>query len=289
MTVGEWLAKGEGYLASRAVPEPAPNAQFLMAEALGLGRGEALRRGREVLQDKPARHYWNLVLERGRRVPLAYVVGWQSFMGLRLEVREDVLIPRPETEELVAEAARLLDAVPRRPRHVLEIGTGTGCIAIALASRFADVSVVATELSPRALALALRNAETHGVSRRIRLVREDLFKPGAGPKGWAELVISNPPYVSTGDLAGLEPEVLAEPRLALDGGQDGLDALRAIIATAPGHLKPGGLLVLEIGSGQGPAVRGLLERAGLGDIAVRKDFAGHDRVALGRRKTAGMG
>jgi release factor glutamine methyltransferase len=130
------------------------------------------------------------------------------------------------------------------------------------------------------LALARKNAEAHGVSSRIRFINEDLFKPSARSRGWADLMVSNPPYIPSAEIARLEPEVRQEPRLALDGGADGLDAIRAIAGDAPRHLKPGGVLVMEIGAEQGPSVRELLERTGGKDVAIRKDFQGLDRIAV---------
>ena len=165
---------------------------------------------------------------------------------------------------------------------ILEIGTGSGCVAIALARNIPSAAVYATDISPAALALALKNAEAHGVSRRIRFINEDLFKPAARASGWADLVVSNPPYIPSPDIDGLEPEVLREPRLALDGGRDGLEAIRAIVSGAPRHLRRGGLLLLEIGAGQGPAVLEIFQQAGGRDAEIRKDMQGLDRIAAAR-------
>ncbi len=224
---------------------------------------------------------WDIVKKRGRRLPLAYVLGSQPFMGLDIEVTTDVLVPRPETEEVVEEAARLLHSAGKKAPHILEIGTGAGCVSVALAKSFPDAIVFATDISAAALGLALRNAEKHGCAERIRFVQEDLHRPEAGRSGWADLVISNPPYIPSGIVPTLEPEVLNEPRLALDGGPDGLGALRAIIAEAPRHLKPGALLVLEIGFDQGPAGAAPLKARGFKETAVRPDAQGHERIAVG--------
>ena len=277
-----WLSEAVAFLEARGVPEAAANAEFIMAAVLKTNRNDVRLGSSHPLDEKQGFHFWNLVKERGERVPLAYVLESQDFMGLDIAVTREVLVPRPETEELVAEAQARLKLLARPNPVVLEIGTGTGCVAIALAKSVPGAMVYATEISPAALALAQKNAETHGVSRRIRFLNEDLFKPSSMAAGWADVVVSNPPYIPSGEIAGLEPEVLKEPRLALDGGKDGLDAVRAIAADAPRHIRKGGWLVLEIGSGQGAAVRELLEQAGGGAVEVRKDLQGLDRIALAR-------
>lgn len=282
MTSAEWLRKAEEFLDERGVPEARASAEFLMAEALGAGRGAALAQPGRALDAKQAFHFWDMIKERGRRVPLAYILGWQPFLSLRIEVNRDGLIPRPETEELVLECERLVKAGGSPAPKILEFGTGTGCVAIALAQLLPNATVFATDISDKALKLAEKNAIAHHCARRIRFVREDLFSDKTGLRGWADLVVSNPPYIPTKDLDRLEPEVKMEPRLALDGGKDGLDAIRAVVAGAPKQLKPGGWLALEIGAKQGPAVAKLLHAAGLQGVLVKKDAQGLDRVALGR-------
>lgn len=282
MTTGAWLAKGQAYLVSRGVSEAEANAEFMMGHVLRATRPELRLQLGRVLTEKQGRHFWNLVLERGRRLPLAYVLGTQPFLGLEIKVNASVLVPRPETEELVSEAARLLKARENEPLQILEIGTGTGCISIALAALLPKAMIHATDISPAALKLAFENAQTHHQERKIRFVQEDLYEPGLQSKGWADLVISNPPYIPSAEIDRLEPEVLQEPRLALDGGRDGLAAIRAIAAEAPRHLRPGGWFVLEIGHDQRGAVLALLSGAGFREGMVKTDAQGHDRIALAR-------
>lgn len=277
-----WLSEAVAFLEERGVPEALANAEFIMAAVLKTGRNEVRLGASQPLNEKQGFHFWELVKERGERSPLAYVLESQNFMGLDIAVTREVLVPRPETEELVAEAQKRLRSLGRPNPVVLEIGTGTGCVAIALAKSIPGAMVYATEISPAALALAQKNAEALGVSRQIRFLKEDLFKPSAKGSGWADLVVSNPPYIPSGEIPGLEPEVLKEPRLALDGGKDGLDAIRAIAADAPRHIKKDGFLLLEIGAAQGPAVRDILEKAGGREVEVRKDLQGLDRIAAAR-------
>lgn len=278
----EWLEKAESYLIDRGVPEPRASAEFLMAEMLGVGRATALAQGDRKLNEKQAFNFWDWIKERGKRMPLGYVIGHQPFLGLKIEVTRDSLIPRPETEELVLECERLVKASGAAAPKILEVGTGTGCVAIALAQLLPSATVFATDLSDKALALALKNAIAHHVSNRIRFVREDLFSDRVGPRGWADLFVSNPPYIPSKEVDRLEPEVRHEPRMALDGGKDGLDALRAIIAAAPKMLKTDGYIALEIGSAQGAAVSKLLNNAGFAGILVKKDAQGHDRIVVGK-------
>ncbi len=281
MNVAEALKKGEAYLTDRGVPEPKANAEFLMAEMLGVGRLTAVTQGTRELTAKEGHQFLDWLKWRGKRIPIAYILGHQPFLGIKIEVTRDSLVPRPETEELVIECERLVKASGAASPKILEIGTGTGCIAIALAQLLPSATIFATDLSKQALDLAQKNAITHHVGNRIRFVREDLFSDKQGLRGWADLMVSNPPYIPTKDLDGLEPEVLKEPRMALDGGKDGLDAIRAITAMAPKMLKPGGVLAMEIGSKQGPAVTKLFAAAGLKSIVIKKDAQGLERFAIG--------
>ena len=281
MTVSEWLKKAEDYLEDRGVPEGRASAEFLMAEMLGVGRLTAVTQGTRELTVKETHQYWDWIKWRGKRFPVAYILGHQPFLGIKIDVTRDSLVPRPETEELVIECERLVKLSKVAAPKILEIGTGTGCIAIALAQLLPSATIFATDLSNSALELAQKNAIAHHVGNRIRFVREDLFSDKQGLRGWADLMVTNPPYIPTKELDGLEPEVLKEPRMALDGGKDGLDAIRAITAMAPKMLKPGAILAMEIGAKQGAAVTKLFAAAGLQGAHVKKDAQGLDRFAIG--------
>ena len=285
-SVRDLLLEAERFLGERDVPEAGVNAEFLMAAVLETGRGEVMLRGTQSLAEDQRRRFQSFLLERSRRIPLAYILGNQNFLGLELEVTSDVLVPRPETEQVVEAAVTLGRGLQResgKGLRILDIGTGSGCIAIALASRLSDSFVVALDSSRKALAIAAKNAKRHGLEQRMRFVHADIFKPGPGVSAsWADLVVSNAPYIPSARIAHLAPEVLQEPHLALDGGEDGLDVIRAIVADAPRVLRPGGWLVLEMDEGQGAKVRRLLERHGFSGIEIRRDFGGYERIALGR-------
>ena len=214
----------------------------------------------------------------GRSV--AHVTGRQAFWGRDFAVTLDTLVPRPESETLVE--AALAEPFAR----VLDLGTGTGCLAVTLLAERPGAAGVATDLSDAALAVAARNARTHGVSGRLHLLRSDWWE---GVEGTFDLVVSNPPYIAEGEMASLAPEVRAEPRMALTPGGDGLGAYRAIVGGLVCHLAPGGRVLLEIGIGQGAAVTALLRAAGLDAVALSPDMDGKDRVAQGRAPARSSG
>jgi release factor glutamine methyltransferase len=194
-----------------------------------------------------------------------------------------VLIPRPETELLVEAALRVLpkDA----PSQALDVCTGSGCIAISLAAERPQASLLATDVSPGACALAKENAEALGVAERVTILQGSLFEPVPADARFA-LIVSNPPYIDSGEIPGLSAEVRREPHLALDGGPDGLALIRRVVEGARRFLIPGGLLAMEIGETQGAAVRELLQRAGYVDARVEKDLERRDRLAFGTQPAA---
>ena len=214
----------------------------------------------------------------GRSV--AHVTGRAAFWGRDFLVTDDTLAPRPETETLVE--AALAEPFAR----VLDLGTGTGCLAVTLLAERPRATGVATDLSEAALAVAARNAEAHGVAARLELRRADWWE---GVEGRFDLIVSNPPYVAEEEMAGLAPEVRAEPRMALTPGGDGLGAHRAIASGLARHLAPGGRVLLELGAGQGDAVAGLLRGAGLDGVALSPDMDDRDRVAGATAPVLGHG
>jgi len=210
-------------------------------------------------------------------VPLAYLTGEREFWSLRLAVDDRVLIPRPETEALVEEALRLLPPAPR----VADIGTGSGAIAVAVATERPDAAVWATDLSAGALEVARANARAHGVEGRVRFAQGDLAEPLAALAGTLDAVLANLPYVPAAEVDGLAPEVRDhEPRLALDGGGDGLRVVARLLGEAPALLRPGGRLLLEVGAGQAAAVRELAGQGAWAVVGTRRDLAGIERVVV---------
>jgi release factor glutamine methyltransferase len=254
-------------------------AEVLLAYILGTSRAVLIAHPERPLTPAQLDRYQALVRRRAADYPLPYLIGRLEFYGLEFEVTPEVLIPRPETETLVELA------LARRPRSAVDVGTGSGCIAVSLAVHLPEATIYATEISPAALAVARRNAERHGVAERVRLLAGDLLSPCPGP---VDLIVSNPPYVATGEWASLPASVRDyEPSLALDGGPDGLDVVRRLLAQAPAVLagplsaegRPGGALLIEIGAGQGEAAANLARTFfPQATLRVLPDLAGRDRV-----------
>jgi release factor glutamine methyltransferase len=255
-------------------------AEVLLAHALGSDRAHVLASLSQAVPSDVVESFESLLNRRLAREPLAYIVGVREFFGLELECAPGALIPRPETEMLVEIA---LEELSQRDRAlaVADIGTGTGAVAVAIARSSGGSNVVATEASQRALPIARRNAEHHGVAGSVHLVLCDLLR---GLRTF-DVIVANLPYVADVEWDGLSPEIREhEPREALAGGADGTDVLRAMLTQAPEHLASGGLLVLEIGATQGAAMRDAASCA-FPDarVSVIKDFAGLDRVVVVRR------
>ncbi len=265
------------YFAARGIDAPRLDAELLLAETLGLNRVGLYLNFERPLQAEELAAYREQVRRRAAREPLAYILGRSEFWSRPLKVTPAVLIPRPDTELLVELA---LQRLPEGSR-VLDVGTGSGALAIALTAERPDLRVSAIDISPEALAIAAENAAANGVGERVECLAGDLNRLPAGP--W-ELMVSNPPYIPAGELATLMPEVRDyEPHLALDGGADGLDAYRSLAGQAGALLAPGGWLLVEVGAGQAPAVRELFAAAGLQELLVACDLAGIERVVGGRR------
>jgi release factor glutamine methyltransferase len=250
---------------------PLLEAEMLLAHVLNGSRTSLLAHPERTLTTNQLTDYKSLIRRRAANYPLPYLIGQVEFYGLDFVVTPEVLIPRPETEILVDLA------LTRRPMTVVDVGTGSGCIAVALAVHLPQVTVCAIDLSPAALAVARRNVERHSVADRVQLIAGDVLSPRPGA---VDLIVSNPPYVSTGDCAALPVSVRDhEPRLALDGGPDGLGIVRQLLVQAPAVLEPGGAILVEIGVNQGELAR-RLARTYFPQAAVRvhPDLAGRDRV-----------
>jgi len=276
----DWTAR---FFESKGIDTARLDAELLLAHALGCRRIELYARYDEVPDGEPLARFRDAVRRRSQRVPAKYLTGETEFYSLALAVGPAVLIPRPETEFLVEQA---LKALPKdEERRVADLGTGSGAIAIAVAKHRPEASLVATDASPEALDVARANAQRHGVGDRIEFRRGSWFEALAAGMVF-DAIVSNPPYVATADLARAMPEVRDhEPRAALDGGPDGLDALRTLAAGAPAWLKPGGWLIVEVGAGQAEAVTELAEGTGRYEtIGVVPDFAGIDRVVSMRKR-----
>lgn len=253
-------------------------AQLLLAHVLGCSRVQLYTGFDKPLAEPELAAYRALIKRRLGGESVSYLLGEQEFWGLPFHVSEHVLVPRPDTETLI-EVARELRTERAAPCRILDLCTGSGAIAIALAKELPAATVVATEVSPDAAAIAVKNAARNGVADRVDIRVGDLFAPVAGER--FDLVVSNPPYIASAVIPTLSPEVRREPQLALDGGADGLQFYDRICAVARAHLVPGGWLVVEHGYDQADAVRARFEAAGFTDIVLTHDLGKNPRITRG--------
>ncbi len=270
------LAWTREYLAGKGVENARLEAEWMLCAATGLDRVGLYLNFERPLNEAELATFRAMVARRARREPLQHILGTQEFFGLEFGVTPDVLIPRHDTETLVTEA---LSHMPEAT-SVLDIGTGSGCIAVALARHLPDAKVAAIDISDAALEVARRNAAKNGVA--IEFLSGSLLEPVTGRH--FDLIVSNPPYIPRADIAALEPEVRDhEPKGALDGGTDGLDAYRALIPAARACLNPGGWLLVEVGIGQAAEVSDLFRQNGFGELFTARDPGAIERVAGGKR------
>ena len=271
LTIGPTLAWGRARLEATEIDTPRLDADVLLAAVLGVDRARLIIDAGEPLQRDAAERFAAWVARRAAREPVAYIVGRRGFRRITVDVDPRVLIPRPETELLV-EAALELPAGAR----VLDVGTGSGAVALALADERPDLEVWASDVSDDALAVARSNAERLGLD--VRFLAADLLTGALADAGWFDAVLSNPPYVPDG--APLAPEITGfEPAGALFAGPDGLDVVRRLVAGAAGRA---GMLAIEIGADQGAGASELMAAAGWTGVEIRRDLAGLDRVVVGR-------
>lgn len=269
LTLKEALAKAVDKLQQMEVPDADIDAWYLLSYVTGLDRAAFFLHGEEPMAEPDMIRYRDLVTKRGERIPLQHLTGEQEFMGLDFHVNEHVLIPRQDTECLVERVLPYVDG-----KRVLDVCTGSGCIAIAIAKLGKPLIVHGVDISEEALAVARQNATELNAS--VELFAGDLM---TRMDGQYDVIVSNPPYIPPSVIEGLMPEVrLHEPMLALDGGQDGLEFYRRIAGQAVTRLAPNGRLFLEIGCEQAAAVAEILQKQGYREVQVFQDLAGKDRI-----------
>lgn len=280
MSAGRLLERGTSELERVGVADSRIQAELLLRHALGCSRASLLARLREPVPAEASGHFFQLVERRRGRVPVQYVIGTQEFYGLSFRVTPAVLIPRPESEGLVEEAVRELRDT-HEPR-IVDVGCGSGCIAVAIAHTLPEAELVAIDTSPAALAIARENALSHDVASRIEFLEGDLLAPLQ--TGDVDAIVSNPPYVPDDELEALEPEVSEhEPRQALSGGKDGLSVIARLLPAADKALRRGGLFLMEIGHDQDERVRALVKKAGLDYLRTAADLAGIPRIIVAKK------
>lgn len=266
----EW---GTKRLKEASIEEAALDARLLLEEICGTDRNYLLSHGENQVTDEQQRGYGASIERRKQHIPLQHILGYQEFMGLKFQVTPKALIPRQDTETLVEEVLRYLHDGMR----ILDMCTGSGCILLSLLRYSNDCAGSGCDISEEALQVAKKNAEALGVEAKF--FQSDLFEKVSGK---FEIIVSNPPYIPSGEIGNLMEEVREhDPILALDGGEDGLDFYRELTKKAGEYLCPGGMLFFEIGCDQAAAVSGYLEQAGYREVQVCKDLAGLDRVVYG--------
>lgn len=282
MTVLEAIQRSAEYLAGKGVDSPRLQAELLLADVLKAPRMQLYLRFERALQEPEVAALRERVKRRARREPLQHILGTAIFCGLEMEVNPSVLVPRPETELLAEMAWRF--AGERGPKaRVLDFGTGSGCLAIAVAAHCPEAEVVAADISADALVVATRNVARHGLEARVRLLQSDGFSNIPADRAF-QLVVTNPPYIPAADLEGLQPEVRDfDPRQALDGGADGLRFYRLLAQEAGDRLAPGGRLMAEFGDGQEGGIRELFEAQNWIVEAIHPDYNRTPRILVARR------
>ncbi len=309
MTGGELLRQGTAALRQAGLESPRLDAEVLLAHAWSRSREELLIHPEQEAPEAATRQFLALVRQRAEGAPAAYLTGAREFMSLLMAVTPAVLIPRPETEVLVEEVLRWLAARPTRPAHwtryrrlsgrgavfdqplVADVGTGSGAIAVSLAHYHLAVQVTAIDISEAALEVAAVNAVRHGLADRIGFLAGDLLAPllERGAAGTGAAVVANLPYLPSAVWDRLPPEVRREPRLALDGGGDGLGLYRRLLPQAAAWLAPGGLLACEIGPGQAEVLIGLLRQDRWQQSRLIRDYRGEERVVIAAKKCTPSG
>jgi release factor glutamine methyltransferase len=279
MTVLELLQSTTAYFARKGVENPRLNIEHLLADTLGKKRIELYLEFDRSLTAQELEPLREKVRRRAEGEPLQHILGHWEFFGRRFKTDRRALIPRPETELLVEailkEPANCKDSVHR----LVDVGTGSGILAVTFALERPELEVSAVDLSDEALALARENAEALGVSERVAFRHADLLDQIEGPFHW---IVANLPYIPTADLQTLPREVKFDPALALDGGKDGLTIIKRLIESVSGKIAPNGMIALELGQGQAQQVRGFLADQNYRDISVRKDYQGVDRLLIAK-------
>ncbi len=279
----EAIQKSADFLGKKNVDAPRLQAELLLAHLLNMPRLKLYLNFERALTAPETDTLRELIKRRGQREPLQHIVGSTSFCGLDMTVNRHALIPRPETEMLAEMGWNFLSTLNSQLSTALDFGTGTGCIAIALAVKCPSAQITALDVSPDALALAKANAERHQVASRMEFLLGDGFAALSTPRLF-DLIVSNPPYIASAEIATLDPEVRDfDPRGALDGGTDGLDFYRRLAKQAAAFLKLGGKIMVEFGDGQAPEIKSLFESEKWIVEAVQEDYSHRARILVARR------
>ncbi len=289
-TIGQTLKWVSKLFKSVEIINPERETELLLSYFLKMNRSEIYLNSNRALKNKEKKQLENMIQERIRKIPLQYITKYQEFMGMDFLVEKGVLIPRPETEIL---AERVIEKLKKRKSSshlkIVDLGTGTGIIAISIAKFIKDITIYATDISKKSLQVALKNAQKHNCEDKIIFLQGDLFRPFLGKieKNSLDVIISNPPYINSDDFKLLPPEIKDnEPDIALYGGVDGIDYYRKIIEGSPKFLKRDGFIALEVGLNQAKTIKELIlkENNYRKNVEIFKDYSGIERVVIAYRK-----
>ena len=291
-TIGQTLKWVSKLFKSVEIINPERETELLLSYFLKMNRSEIYLNSDRALKNKEKKQLENMIQERIRKIPLQYITKHQEFMGMDFLVEKGVLIPRPETEIL---AERVIEKLKKRKSSshlkIVDLGTGTGIIAISIAKFIKDITIYATDISKKSLQVALKNAQKHNCENKIIFLQGDLFEPFQGKieKNSLDVIISNPPYINSDDFKLLPPEIKNnEPKIALYGGVDGIDYYRKIIKETPKYLKRDGFIALEVGLNQAKIIKEMIlkENNYRKNVEIFKDYSGIERVVIAYRKIA---
>lgn len=295
MRAEEALSLGQKRLLSAGIDEAQTECEYMLMKLLNVTRSvlhydlyllasePSAQTAKRNLTTQQEQQFFEWVESREKRIPLAYLFGDAFFHSLKLKVRQGCLIPRPETERLLEETIKVIREDKLKSPSILDVGTGSGAIALALLSVFKEARATLIDFSTDALKIARENAADHGFLNRAEFIHSDLYINIPRGMKW-DVIVSNPPYLTEADLSDLQPEVAHEPRMALDGGKDGLNFYRRLIPESGGFLKPEGRLGFEVGAGQAPAVCEILKKNGYKDVRVFRDHQEIERVVTAKKK-----
>jgi len=290
-------------LEKEKIPEAKIEGEHILEHLLQCKRTDLYFSLKQIIPQEKVSFFYQMVNQRKKRIPFAYILGEEEFMGLNFLINQDVFIPRPETEILVEETIKIVHSSklkvsarggslkPKREIVILDLGTGSGNIAISLVKYLSGIKIVATDISKRALEIAQKNAEMNDAKEKIIFLEGNLFEPITTnhlPLTTFDIIVSNPPYIADPDLSGLEPEIFYEPKIAFYGGKDGLEYYWEIIPQAKRFLHPQGYLLVEIGYGQKEKVEDIFLSCGYREIKVIKDYSNIDRVIVGKAATSSV-
>lgn len=281
ITIKDTISKAKDYLETKGVETPRLDAEVLLAFVLGKTRADLFKDPDLIINEKESGLFEKFLERRGNREPVSYIRGFKEFYSFEFKVNKNVLAPRPDTEILLDTALKYIDECGKRDIKVADIGTGSGILAVLIAKLKNLSFIYATDLSLEALEVAKENARLHGVEDRVRFVRSDMF---SSLEGKFDLIICNPPYVKSREIDELQKEIsVYEPRMALDGGEDGLKFVSLLVKDGIKYLENSGSLMIEIGDGQADMIKNLPGLRGYSNFGFLKDYSQKDRVLFLKR------